>query len=278
MRFSLQKLLFQTTHRLRLILTLLALVAATTSIRARAQEAWQIDPKQSVATLALGSGVNTLQIGLVRVSGEVTFEASDPADPIVRFKMQGDTSRGGYASMSFISESSRITVDGKLAVIGDLSVIRVERSVTAEPNEAYAGPQYGDPVTYTNTRQVTLVFSDPRQLASQNGAMQWLGASTFIREDFPQLLDAISMDDWPSQLINDEKCVTPPTTGEGYHGIDCTGTVIAQLSNAVISTGAPSGEDFYGFVPIVSPDRNKATIALDLRLRKMSTEIDRKLP
>ena len=41
--------------------------------------------------------------------------------------------------------SSRIlrTVDGKLEVIGDLTLTRVERTVTATPTEAYAGPVYG---------------------------------------------------------------------------------------------------------------------------------------
>lgn len=271
MNLSLQKLLFQTTHRRRLVLTLLALMTATVSVRALAQELWQIDPKESVATLALGSGVNTLQIGLARVSGEVIFESSDPADPIVKFKMiSGSSSSTEYVSMSFTSERSTITAGGKLKVIGNLSVTRVERSVTMEPDEAYAGPQYGDPVAYTNTRQVTLVFSDPRQLTSQNGAMQFSSTSTVSREDFPQLLDAITLDDWPSQLINDEKCQNPSTIGEDYHGPDCTGTVIASVSNAVVSTGALSGEGFYGFEPVVNADHNMATIALDLKLKEIS--------
>lgn len=269
MSLSLQKGLFQKTDHPRLILTLLALTIATISIPAHAQELWQIDPKYSVATLELGSGVKTLQIGLARVSGEVIFESSDPTDPVVRFKLSGQTSNAEYASMNFISSRSTITGDGKLAVIGDLSVTRVERGVTADPTEAYSGPQYGPPVPYTNTRQVTLVFSDPRQLASQNGMMDFSGNSTVSREDFPQLLDAITMDDWPNHLINDEKCVNPATIGEDYHGPECTGTVLATVRNAVIPTGAP-GEDFHGFVPLVNPDRDKATIALDLRLTKMS--------
>lgn len=271
MNLSLQKPLFHTTSQRRLILALLALATATVSIRARAQEVWQIDPKQSFATLALGSGVDSLQIGLARVSGEVTFQSSDPADPIVTFKMSSRNPSGAeYASMSFISKASSMTARGKLTVIGDLSVTRVERSVTMEPNEAYAGPQYGNPVAYANSRQVTLVFSDPPQLTSQNGAMHLSGTSTIGREDFPQLLDAITLNNWPSQLINDEKCQDPSTIGEDYHGPECTGTVIASVSNAVVSTGAPSGEGSYGFEPVVSPDHNVATIALDLRLKEIS--------
>lgn len=271
MKSRLRNLLSLSTILVGPHITLLALATATVSIPACAQDIWQIDPKQSVATLSLGSGVNKLQVGLARVSGEIIFESSDPADPIVRFKVTGRTPPAAeYASISFTSEGSSMTADGKLKVIGDLSVTRVERSVTMEPNEAYSGPQYGDPVAYTNTRQVTLVFSDPRHLVSQNGAMDFAGTSTVSREDFPELVDALTLDDWPSQLINDEKCKMPSTIGEDYHGPECKGTVIASISNAVVSTGAPSGEGFYGFAPIVSPDHNMATIALNLKLKEMS--------
>jgi hypothetical protein len=249
----------------------LAFATATVSIPACAQDIWQIDPKSSVATLSLGAGAKTLQIGLARVSGQVEFESGDPSDPIVNFKIgAGSEVAVEHANMSFTSKSSALTADGKLTVIGDLSVIRVERSVTMEPNEAYAGPEYGDPVTYTNTRQVTVVFSDPHRLAFQSGVMHFSGTSTVSREDFPQFLDTLTLADWPTQLINDEKCKTPASIGEDYHGADCTGTVIANVSNAVVSTGVPSGEGFYGFEPVISPDRNRATISLDLKLEEMS--------
>lgn len=279
MSLSFQRLLWPTTNQPRLIFTMLALATATVSIRARAQEIWQIDPKQSVATLALGSGVNALPIGLARVGGEVIFESSDPADPVVRFKMTGRTSPAAEsASMSFTSKRSAITADGKLAVIGDLSVTRVERSATMEPQKAYARPQYSDPVAYTITRQVTLVFSGPRQRASRNGAMHFVGTNTISREDFSQLLDAITMDDWPTLLVKDEKCRNPSAIGEDYHGPDCTGTVIASIGNAVVSTGAPSGEGFHGLEPVVGPDPNVATIVLDLKLKKISAGMAPKLP
>jgi hypothetical protein len=245
---------------------MLLLAATTASIAAHAQDTWQIDPKHSVATLSMGSGANQFQIGLARVSGEVVFRSSDPGDPIVTLKIVGDARAADYASMSFSARRSAIRADGKLTVTGDLSVTRAERSVTMEPNEAYAGPQYGEPVARTTTRQITLTFSDPRQVPSQTGAMHFSGWSTVIREDFPDLLDAIALDDWPSQLINDERCESPSTIGEDYHGPDCTGTVIASVSNVEVPRGNPGAEDFSGFEPIVSPDRNKATIALDLKL------------
>ena len=44
--------------------------------------------------------------------------------------------------MSFTSKQSVMMSDGKFIVTGDLSLTRIERSVTAEPNEAYSGPDY----------------------------------------------------------------------------------------------------------------------------------------
>jgi hypothetical protein len=61
---------------------------------------------------------------------------------------------------------------GKLAVGGDLSVTRVERSVTLDPNEAIPGPEYGEPVVHTDTHEVRLVFPGARLPAAQNGAIQ----------------------------------------------------------------------------------------------------------
>jgi len=270
MKSLLHDLLSLSTNVVGLLVVLLAFATATVSIPAYAQDIWQIEPKSSVAALSLGAGANQLQIGFARVSGEVVFESNDPSDPIVTLKIVGDAQAADYASMSFSSKQSAISADGKLTVTGDLSVTRVERSVTMEPNEAYAGPQYGDPVARTTTREITLVFSDPRQIPSQNRVMHFPGMSTVNREDFPQLLDAIAQDDWPIRLTNDEKCENPSTISEDYHGPECTGTVIASVSNAVVRRGNPGAEDFSGFEPTVTPDRNKATIALNLKLEEIS--------
>jgi hypothetical protein len=73
---------------------------------------------------------------------------------------------------------------GKLAVGGDLSVTRVERSVTLDPNEAIPGPEYGEPVVHTDTHEVRLVFPGARLPAAQNGAIQlsplvWRGRNSW---------------------------------------------------------------------------------------------------
>jgi len=41
----------------------------------------------------------------------------------------------------------------------------------------------------------------------------------------------------------------------------------------MVPTGAFGGEGFYGFEPIVTTDRKKATIAHDLRLGQMSASL-----
>jgi hypothetical protein len=246
-------------------LALLLVLAVFLSIPAHAQETWRLDPQLSIARLSLGSGANALEIGLARVSGDVVFDSTDPTDPSVNLKIgPGNEMGADYAKMSFTSKGSLMTSDGKLIVTGDLSVTRIERSVTAEPNEAYSGPQYGDPMAHTDTRQITLAFDDPRGFLAHHGTMPLAGTTSAIREDFPQLLDALTFDDWPNVLVNDKKCETPPTIGEDYSGMECIGTEVAEVSITEVPTGV--GESYYGFQPAVTPDHNHATITLDLRL------------
>ena len=254
---------------LRLVVTLTLVVTAAAGA-AQAQDKWQIDSETSVARLALGSGSDLLNVGVARVSGEVVFDSSDRTNPKVMLTINpGNPQEAEYASMKFQSRRSVLTADGKLIVSGDLAVTRVERSVTADPNEGYSGQQYGAPVAYTRTRAITLVFADPRRFNTKNGEISFSGTSTVFREDFPQLLDAMTKNAWPSQLVNDETCTGPATIGEDYHGAECTGTIVASVQNPVVASGTPGAEDFSGSVPSITPNRDKATIALDLRLREV---------
>ena len=59
------------TAVVRWIINLLLLPAATASGIANVQDVRQIDPDNSVATFSLGSGADTLQVGLARVKGQV---------------------------------------------------------------------------------------------------------------------------------------------------------------------------------------------------------------
>ena len=257
------------TRNVGLALAWLLVLTVSFSSPAHAQETWRLDPQLSIARLSVGSGSNALEIGLARVSGDVSFDSNDPGDPSVNLKITpGNEAGAAYAKMSFTSKRSVMTSDGKLIVTGDLSVTRIERSVMADPNEAYAGPQFGDPVAHTDTHQIALAFADPRQLAARDGTMFFSGTTSVIREDFPLLLDAVTLDDWPNVLVNDKKCEAPPTVGEDYSGVTCSGTEIAAVSNTEVPTGV--GEGYYGFQPVMTPDRNHATITLNLRMTQMA--------
>ena len=195
------------TGKVSLALALLIVVVASLSIPAHAQETWRLDPQLSIARLSVGSGSNALEIGLARVSGDVVFDSNDPTDPSVNLIITPDNETGaGYPKISFTSKRSVMTSDGKLTVTGDRSVTRIERSVTAEPNEAYAGPEYGDPVVHTETSQIALTFDDPREFFAHHAMVPFSGTTSATREDFPQLLDALTLGDWPTVLVNDEKC------------------------------------------------------------------------
>jgi hypothetical protein len=250
------------------MLAWLILATITLSVAANAQDAWQIDPRSSVARLSLGSGQNAVQIGLGRVSGDVVFDASDPADPVVTLKISPQGPQEANAKISFTSRRSALTRDGKLEVIGDLSFTHVERSVTMEPNEAYAGPVYGEPVELTETREITLVFSGRTRPEKQGVAMHLPASVNVSREDFPSLMDSLAGGAWPKMLVNDEQCGTALTIGEDYSGVACTGNVIASVPSREVATGTGGGEGYYGSQATNIPDRRQAMIALDLTLQR----------
>ncbi|MGO8793817.1 MAG: hypothetical protein ACLQLC_03255 [Candidatus Sulfotelmatobacter sp.] len=251
--------------RLRLVLLTLAIMGGLAS--AQAGKTWQIDSKHSFAHLSLGVGSNALEVGVARVSGVMDIDPEDPADPTISFEIRPESKTvAEHAIISFTSEPAT-SRDGQLVFNGKLTITRIERSVETEPNEAYSGPQYGEAVVYTETRQVAFVFSDIRPRLTDDGAMELGGRVSVNREDFPELQESLTLDDWPTQLVNDEKCTAPPTIGEDFHGLDCTGSVVASVSNAEVPSGV--GEAFYGFVPAVTPNLGWSSIVVSLRLERI---------
>jgi hypothetical protein len=139
-----------------------------------------------------------------------------------------------------------------------------------EPNEAYAGPEYGEPVARTDTHEVTLVFPVTSLPAAQNGALHLSVSTTVSREAFPQLLSALEAGNWPTVVVEDENCTTPSTVGEDYSGAICSGTQVSTATNSVEPAGFGGGEGYYGFEPAVVPDGRRATIALNLKLTQLA--------
>jgi len=273
MKSHMQRIVHFATNEVGLVFLLLALAIGIASIPAHAQNGiWQVDAEHSIARLSLGSNPESAEVGVARVSGNVAFDSSDPADPIVNLNIKPDNSLGAdYSEISFQSKRSAMTSDGKLAVAGDLSLTRVERSLTAYVGggEGYYGAEYGAPVVQTDTEEITLVFPAASLPAAQNGAMQ-LSATTHIsRERFPQLLAALAQGNWPSTMVQDENCTMPSTVGEDYSGAICTGTPVETATNAV-NPYAGGGDGYYGSEPAVVPDGSQATIALNLKLTQVA--------
>jgi hypothetical protein len=262
------------TNEVGVIFLLLALAVGIASIPAHAQNGiWQVNAEHSIARLSLGSSPESSEVGVARVSGNVAFDSSDPADPIVNLNIKPDNSLGAdYSEISFKSKRSAMTTDGKLAVVGDLSLTRVERSVTAYVGggEGYYGAEYGAPVVQTDTEEITLVFPAASLNATENGAMQLSATTNISRERFPQLLSALSQGNWPGMVVEDERCATVQSgDGEGYYGAGCTGTPVEIATNSV-NPYAGGGEGYYGSEPAFVPDGSQATIALNLKLTQVA--------
>jgi len=260
------------TSGIGLMLSLLMLAAAIASIPAHAEDnAWTVDGEHSVVRLSLGSGPKSVEVGVARVSGNVAFSGEGTADPVVNLTFASGKNQGADpVEISFKSKRSMMTEDGKIAVIGNLSVTRIEHSVYLDPNEGYYGATYGEPVATTATREVTLLLPSDPHPNLQSATMKISASTKISREYFPQLLTALSPGNFSNVVVQDENCTVPAVTGEGYYGATCTGTPVETASNSVAPSTPASGEGYYGFEPAVIPDGGQATIAFDLKLTRTS--------
>jgi len=268
---------------------------AVVSSLAFASDTWILDPSTSTARLFQGSKTNpdSLNTGIARVTGKVKRDTNDPDNSVFDLRIYSADgywrhalNANGALPSGYVPEatdetlltfkSKRIvrTGNSKLEVIGDLTLTRVERSVTATPTEAYAGPVYGDAVTHAETREIRFQFpilragllSEPlTSVTLQNkGAIEIVGAARVGHEDWPELLDAIKETNW-APVVQNKDCHTPSTVGEDYSGAQCTGTLIAATSDDNCYMPASVGEDYSGSLctPAVG---NQTTIVLDLKL------------
>jgi polyisoprenoid-binding protein YceI len=265
-------------------------------------DTWALDSTTSSARLFQGSAANpdSVNTGVARVTGNVKLDTNDPDNSVFNLSIYPADEQWGHALgpegtlpagyvpdatdhtlLTFDSKRILRMADGKLQVVGDLTLTRVERSVTLTPSEAYAGPVYGDPVIRTETREVRFLFpnlgaalsSDPlRPVTLQEKGELDLSASAYIGyEDFPGLLSAIQATNWPV-VVQNERCEMPSTVGEDYHGPTCIGTVIAATShdNCHMPTTV-GGEDYSG--PVCAPPAgNEITIVLDLTMFRTTAD------
>jgi hypothetical protein len=244
---------------------------------------WRIDSEHSTARLFLASSKNPDagdNIGVARTSGVIDHEAGDPSRSDFDFtiypadKTADESGKNpDYTVIRFKSTHVVPVNEETFRVTGHLTLSYVERSMTADPSEAYSGPLYGPPVHQSVTQEAVFEFHEVSpagtQKATDNKA-EWLASSTTIGEDFPQLFKVVSTTNWPT-FVADERCMVP-SIGEDFSGPSCTGETVERIARAGVRCEVPSiGEDYAGEIcTATSPVRvaNEVQMQLDLHLTK----------
>jgi polyisoprenoid-binding protein YceI len=270
---------------------------------ALASDTWVLDSSRSNARFFQGSTANSESVntGVARVTGKVKIDANDLDASFFDLSVYPTDENWGHAlspegalPTGYVPEATDQTLltfkstrilreeNGRLEVIGDLTLTRVERTVTATPTEAYAGLAYGDPVIHNVTREIIFLFpsvnaarlSESLTPAVQQtrGVLEVVGGARVDREEFPELLSAIQDTGWPS-VVQDEHCQAAHSGGgEGYSGPACTGTLIAttQADNCQ-ATYSGGGEGYSG--PACTPVAgDQTTIVLALKFLHKAPE------
>ena len=252
-------------HTILLAAAAIAAFAVPNEAASRAGS-WQVDARHSDAQLITdattdyGKAKIDVTLGFARVTGRVELDNDDPARSSFDFRIYPATSMspaidedGNFLSrslanlpidtlVSFHSKGAVRTADGRLQTTGNLIVTRVERSVEATPNEAYAGP-YGPPLIHRASLEVTFVFDLPAADGKQqkDGAILASGRTRMFSEDYPESVRAVVGTYWPL-VAQDENCHAPANVGEDYHGAECTGTLLEVPALPEVPHAA-NGED-----------------------------------
>jgi polyisoprenoid-binding protein YceI len=280
----------------------LVMLAVISPMASADSATWSLDSDASSVRFFQGSKAvpDSVNTGVARVTGTVNLNTDNLNSSLVDLNIfpagedwgsalsaQGDLPAGfvpdvtEHTLLTFRSKRIVRTGDGKLQVIGDLTLTRVERSVTATPSEAYAGPIYGDPVIHTETREISFLFpgsgaeplSGGLQSAAQTTqpALDLSGSAVVVHEDLPELLSAIQDTNWPT-VVENERCVMPSTIGEDYQGATCTGTVIAATDRDNCEIPASGAGEGYSGAVCAPPAGDQTTVVLDLKLRQAVSE------
>ena len=247
--------------------------------------AWSLDSTSSSVRLFQGSTRNpdSVNSGVARVTGKIVLNTNDLDNSVFDFSFypadenwgnalspEGSLPSGyvpdasDHTLMTFKSERIVAAGNDKFEVIGQLTLTRVERSVTMDASEAYAGPVYGDPVVRTETHEVTFLL--------KKEGLDLLGSAHVNHEEFPELLSAIQDTNWPT-VVKSEHCQMPSTIGEDYHGATCTGTVIAATHDDNCQNPVSGGGEGYTGPICTPPAGSQTTIALDLRPLRTGSEL-----
>jgi polyisoprenoid-binding protein YceI len=226
-----------------------------------------LDSTTSAARFYQGSAKNPTSVntGVARVAGTVELDENQPSRSVVDITIypagESVPDSGAHTFLKFESKRTVKAANGKLAVTGDLTLSRVEQAVSADPNEAYAGPEYREPVVRIETREVTFEFAGSATEAGGSVA-SIVGSARIAHEDFKPLTKAIAQTNWAAIVAN-QTCENG-SAGEDYRGVKCTGTEVATVTADNCHAPAAVGEGFGGLV-CAPPSGNQTTIALELR-------------
>ena len=134
----------------RFVLVLIVLLAMSTAAIAQAG-AWQIDPKHSSAEFAVRHlAVSTVRGAFTKVSGSVQYDPADPSKDSIdvtidansvdtRVEARDNDLRSPhfldvqkYPTITFKSKQVKSAGEGKLQIIGDLTIHGVAKQVTLD--------------------------------------------------------------------------------------------------------------------------------------------------
>ena len=261
---------------------------------ALASDTWILDSGRSNARLIQGFRANSdaVNTGVARVTGKVKLDANDLDASVFDLSIYPADEDWGHAlslegtlPTGYVPDSTDQTLltfkstrilrigNGQLAVIGNLTLTRVERTVIATPTEDYAGSVYGDPVIHNETREITFLFPSASAahvsrpltptMLQKRAVLEIVGSASVDRDEFPELLSAIKETDWPA-VVRNKDCHIPSTVGEAYSGALCTGTLVEATRDDNCDTPVPVGED-HSDSQCTPATGNEATIVLDLK-------------
>ncbi len=134
----------------RFVLVLIVLLAMSTAAIAQAG-AWQIDPKHSSAEFAVRHlAVSTVRGAFTKVSGSVQYDPADPSKDSINVTIDANSvdtrveARDNdlrsphfldvqkYPTITFKSKQVKSAGEGKLQIIGDLTIHGVAKQVTLD--------------------------------------------------------------------------------------------------------------------------------------------------
>ena len=253
---------------------------------------WKLKSEHSGGRLSVGSAVDSnviFNVGVARVKGTVYLDARSLTDSSFDFTIypvdegpasineDGSVNAAEFSNaprstaINFRSKEAKFNLDGKLEVMGDLTLSHLERPFLITYREAYAGAVYGEPEVRRASREVTFVFDNASTAAAKAGTSRKLKltASANIKtEDFPGLLEAVTNANWPV-VVEDKNCQEPAGIGEEYHGTGCTEAPVVISSrppaSVTVSEGYP-GPDLEA-----SRIRDDVKIALTLELKRSAS-------